>query len=1003
MLNKSLFYWFLIWLGLSFGLNLTLQAQVVTIKEIQHHAHHSQYDGKEITTRGVVTYPTGLTNTTVFYIQDKNYGIRCFNISPSIKVGDSVQVRGKVVEYVSETEIIIDDTSNFKLLGNGKLILPQFHKIEYLHNNEYAEGTLVRTIGRVENNTLSQFIISDGNAKLKLMFPSITYEQAKMFQVGDTISVVGAMGRNEEYPPTLTPRFPYEIFKIDYKNIVPLSFAFEDNNKDFIPDFWDSIVTVTGVTTASFQLPSGGQLVHFQDNSRGASLFITQEMSLPLLGDSIIVTGKVGLRSGFEQLIPNNLTIIKHSARIKTKILKISELSNEANQGIYTNITGRIKTLFNGKDDSFFQISDETGSIDVYIPTTLSRNNFDILLTEGELVTVSGISSQYDNTPPYNDNYQLKVVRLDDIEQISNVTGKVYRNIFWALGLVIILALLAFIIIVILRKQVKVKTEEIQKRAYYLDFETRFTKGLNKNLTTKDILFFTADSISQLLNYQEICFCLYNESTKQLFSKTYSQSINKITFKGEQLFEATDNLIIKYFSTEIPFLTEIDSNFHNFGINQENNFNLCLPIKERSTNTGVIIIASKTNLTSKGEIIDVLTRMINHFAIGLKNSQLFDALERAYQDLKDAQHQLVLSEKMKAIGQLASGVAHDFNNILSIIMGMAQVILKTEPKQETRSRISSILKAAEDGAEIVSRIQEFSRMNAANDWTSFNLNEILRDVINLTESKWKSKKEVEGIKIDIKTVFGNIPNVLGNISELRTVFTNILFNSMDAIKNSGSITLTTWFERDHIFIGIEDTGMGMSDEVRMKMFEPFFTTKGIHGNGLGLSQVYGIIKRHNGTITVESELNRGTKMVISLLPGQLKSTLSAAQKTLRLKSGTHILVIEDEEEIRKLIFDMLNDHGFIVHGFTTAEEALKFYKANPIDIICSDLGLPGMSGWDFVKEIRSNNRHIPIMLLTGWGNEISQKKLDEYEINGILSKPFKIDDLLLKISDVLEK
>ena len=979
-----------------------ISAQNVSIKDVQNHTLKSKYDEKTVTISGIVTFPAGLLNQSVFYIQDVDFGIRCYNISPKLKVGDSIEVTGKIVEYIAETEILISDTTQYKNFGQRQLVLPKFQKLQDLHKNELAEGTLVRTVGRVENNSQSLFTISDGDAQIKLMLPSSFLEVLKTINVGDTISATGVMGRNDGYPSILNVRFTHELFKTGYQNYLTTKYAYADNNGDFLPDYSGTVQTLTGTVITGIELPSGGQLIHFYDSDRGSAIFNSTSGKMPVSGDSIVVTGIIGARSGFEQLIPNKIITVKQNVPVLKRKMKISQLLSEANQGLYVTVTGQVRAKFISKNDSFFELFDETGAIEVYIPAHLNNDENTFEFNENETVTISGIANQYDNSPPYNDHYQLKVISLNDIEKSNTVSSEVFRNILTAFIILVLIVAGTLIVIFLLRRQVKLKTQQIEKRAKYLDFENQLSKGLNRNLAVNDVLSFTANSLTTLFPFDCISFGIWDRKSHKLIFYIFVSDGHEFKLEKEfisenedaftkSIFDSTEPVILKpnHSQTTLP----IDLKFSNW---------LCFPIRDASKSIGVVIISAENNLTTDSDIIETIKRISDDFAIGLRNAQLFDELQIAYHELKNAQSQLVQNEKMKAIGQLASGMAHDFNNILSIIMGLTQVMLKNDQSEENFKKLNSIMKAAGDGAEIISRIQEFSRINTNSEWESLDLNEILTDVISLSRSGWKNKKEVEGIKINILTRFSQIPYVLGNLSELRTVFTNILFNAMDAMMESGDINLTTWFENNLIHVSIEDSGTGMSEETKQKIFEPFFTTKGRKGNGLGMSQVYGIVQRHKGQISVDSKLGQGTKITVTLHPGSDIKSLTEPNNEIRTNPGKRILVIEDEIEIRNILEDILQTQGYIVESFETAEEALEIYSSTKYDLICSDLGLPGMSGWDFIKIIRKTDPKIPIMLVTGWGNEINQTKLDEFKVNGLISKPFKIEQIINRVYDLLE-
>jgi len=231
---------------------------------------------------------------------------------------------------------------------------------------------------------------------------------------------------------------------------------------------------------------------------------------------------------------------------------------------------------------------------------------------------------------------------------------------------------------------------------------------------------------------------------------------------------------------------------------------------------------------------------------------------------------------------------------------------------------------------------------------------------------------------------------------------------MDATTKSGIISLTTWSDSDSVFISLQDSGIGMTEETKQKIFEPFFSTKGTKGNGLGMSQVYGIVKRHHGDIEVESELNKGTKITIKLIPSfQNKSQeefiepLKPEEEKIKQNTGKEIMVVEDEPEIRNIMKSILQSQGYNPHCFESAEMAIASFKRDKFNMLITDLGLSGLNGWELIKSIRKVDQTIPILIVTGWGNEINQDRLKENSVNAMIAKPFKIDQILSTVHELL--
>ena len=242
-----------------------------------------------------------------------------------------------------------------------------------------------------------------------------------------------------------------------------------------------------------------------------------------------------------------------------------------------------------------------------------------------------------------------------------------------------------------------------------------------------------------------------------------------------------------------------------------------------------------------------------------------NALDNAflYENLESTRLQLIQSERLRALGELATGVAHNFNNLLSGILGHTQMLLSRSLDAATRERLQIIEKLVLDGSEIVRRVQEFTRLRTTKDFSEVNIKDIINDIIRMTESKWSGGSNIPKITLRVDTDSMEIPIVEGNASELREVFINILFNAVDAMPKGGEFTIQTKTDGKDIFVYFIDTGEGMSEETK-RVFDPFFTTKGSKGTGLGMSFAYGIISRHNGHISIDSEPGVGTTVTVQL-------------------------------------------------------------------------------------------------------------------------------------------
>jgi CheY-like chemotaxis protein len=290
------------------------------------------------------------------------------------------------------------------------------------------------------------------------------------------------------------------------------------------------------------------------------------------------------------------------------------------------------------------------------------------------------------------------------------------------------------------------------------------------------------------------------------------------------------------------------------------------------------------------------------------------------------------------------------------------------------------------------------------EFVPLSINEIIAEVITVTQPRWKDQPQKKGIQIDLARGLEDVPSIIGNPSELREVLTNIVFNAVDAMPEGGRITLSTHHQEDWVEVRIADTGIGMTEEVKRKIFDPFFTTKGVTNSGLGMSVSYGIIKRHGGEILVESEPAKGTSFVLHLPTGlgEEETGIKSAKFAKKETYPVRILVIDDEESVRDILSRMLRTKGHQVVVASGGEEGIERFRSEKFDMVFTDLGMPKISGWEVGKAIKEINPKVPIAMITGWGMEMNREKMSESGIDLVVSKPFDFDQVIELISEAIE-
>ena len=358
-------------------------------------------------------------------------------------------------------------------------------------------------------------------------------------------------------------------------------------------------------------------------------------------------------------------------------------------------------------------------------------------------------------------------------------------------------------------------------------------------------------------------------------------------------------------------------------------------------------------------------------------------------------------KKLSALGQISSGVAHDFNNILTVVLGRVQLMKKLAKDPLFIKSLEMIEKSALDGASKVRKIQEFSRPKSSTFDETINLKKTIEEVIEITRPKWDAAAKLKGILIEPILELDEENFVLGDSSDMRNALTNIIFNAIDAMPSGGVLIIKSRKVDKYIHIDIKDTGIGMTDDTIERVFDPFFTTKGVLGNGLGMSEVYGIIKRHSGSISIKSEVGHGTTIKLrfpAVRPKEKAESIKPSKETGLFS----IYIIDDEEYILETLKDFLTDQGHLVHTNTNPEAALTDIRNHKYDIVFTDLGMPVISGLELAEKIKNIKPEIQVILISGWALNLNDSDL-ENKIDFVVNKPFSFEKISYTLSEVEKK
>jgi nitrogen-specific signal transduction histidine kinase/CheY-like chemotaxis protein len=377
-------------------------------------------------------------------------------------------------------------------------------------------------------------------------------------------------------------------------------------------------------------------------------------------------------------------------------------------------------------------------------------------------------------------------------------------------------------------------------------------------------------------------------------------------------------------------------------------------------------------------------------------------LQTAYEEQQQTQQASMQLERLRALGQMSSGIAHDINNAISPAALYADSLLETETALSAsgREKLETILRAIHDVAATVARMREFYRPRESQlELAAVQLNELVQQVLHLTRVRWRDMPHQRGITIEHQLdLQPDLPPVLGVESEIREALTNLVFNAVDAMPEGGTLILRTRRGGgDRVLAEVIDTGVGMDEDARRRCLEPFFTTKGERGTGLGLAMVYGVLQRHGAGIEIDSKLGAGTTMRLSF-PVAATSTGTTQPAMPAVPTGLRILVIDDDPVLLRSLREALEGDGHRVTIANGGQEGIERFQSalqrgTTFAAVLTDLGMPYVDGRQVAAAIKQAHPATPVIMLTGWGQRLVADGETPPHVDLVLSKPPKLRDL----------
>ena len=435
------------------------------------------------------------------------------------------------------------------------------------------------------------------------------------------------------------------------------------------------------------------------------------------------------------------------------------------------------------------------------------------------------------------------------------------------------------------------------------------------------------------------------------------------------------------------------------------------PLLVESKVFGVLIAARRQARSFSSGECEFLKQSSEHVALAAHQAQLYSALQQAYDDLRQTQKAVMQQERLLALGQMASGIAHDINNAISPVALYTESLLEREPtlSPTARGHLQIIHRAIGDVAQTVARMREFYRQREPQmTLLPVDLNSVVQQVVELTRARWSDMAQRRGIAIEMRTeVAAELPTIMGADNEIREALTNLIFNAVDAMPEGGPLTLRTSVAQEAgaysevrkvVRLEVMDAGVGMDEDTRRKCLEPFFTTKGERGTGLGLAMVYGAMQRHSADIEIESVVGKGTTMRLSF-PIPVTSGVGAALPSAPgAAPPQRILLVDDDPLVLKSLRDILEADGHAVTATDGGQAGIDTFLAaqkrgEPFAIVITDLGMPYVDGRKVSSSVKTASPGTVVILLTGWGQRLAADADIPPHVDCVLGKPPKLREL----------
>jgi len=572
-------------------------------------------------------------------------------------------------------------------------------------------------------------------------------------------------------------------------------------------------------------------------------------------------------------------------------------------------------------------------------------------------------------------------------------------------------------------KKTETRLKAQMERMSLLD---QITRAIAERLDLRSIFQVVVRTLEDSLPIDFACICLYDSAAEVLTVTcvgVHSEPLAiELAMTQQSRVEIDQNGLSRCVRGQLvyePDLSVVDFPFPQRLLQGGLHSFVAAPLLFESKVFGVLVAGRRQDNGFASTDCEFLRQLSEHVALAAHQAQVYTALEQAYQDLRQTQQTVMQQERLRALGQMASGIAHDINNAVSPVALYTESLLETEPNLSPRTReyLETTQRAIDDVAQTVARMREFYRQQEPQlELASVDLSRLAQQVLDLTRVRWNDMPQQRGKMIQLKTeLTPQLPPIAGSESEIREALINLVFNAVDAMPEGGTLTLRTKAGpsaqnasgSEQVHLEVADTGVGMDEATRRRCLEPFFTTKGERGTGLGLAMVYGIAQRHNADIEIESAEGEGTTVRLtfptSLAEGTVQGKPESGVPTL---ARLRLLVVDDDPLLTKSLRDTLEADGHAVVTASGGQEGIDTFTASEksgerFAAVITDLGMPYVDGRKVASAIKAVSPSKPVIMLTGWGQRLVAEGDIPPHVDRVLNKPPKLRELRSALAELV--